>query len=109
MTLVCQPATRFVEETGVHFCNFKILHKEGTSDFDIKTVEKKEFKELVGDYALMLPYMKKDGFQENFTLVYHDWDVLECSNITPSVKGRPVLSAGVFTLRYQSYLDDFLE
>ena len=44
---------------------------------NLKTVEKKEFKELVGDYALMLPYMKKDdGFQESFILVYHDWDVL---------------------------------
>ena len=59
VTLVCQPATKFVEETGVHFCNFKIIHKEDTSDLDIKTVQKKEFKELVGDYALMLPYVKR--------------------------------------------------
>ena len=38
---------------GVQFCNFKIAHKEGTSDVDVKTVSKSEFKELVGDYALM--------------------------------------------------------
>jgi len=72
---------------GVQFCNFKIAHKEGTSDVDVKTVSKSEFKELVGDYALMLPYMKEGGFEENFTLVYHDWDVLECSNVTPTRKG----------------------
>ena len=66
MTLVCQPTMRFVEEMGVHFCNFKILHKKDTSDFDTKTAEKKDFKEPVGNYALMLPYMKEGGFQENF-------------------------------------------
>ena len=112
VTLVCQPATRFVEQTGVHFCNFKILHEKDTSDIDIKTVEKKEFRELVLNYALMLPYMKKDdGFQESFTLVYHDWDVLECSNnsAAESPKGRPVPSAGAFTPEYQDYLDHYIE
>ena len=96
----------------MHFCNFKILHEKDTSDIDIKTVEKKEFKELVSDYALMLPYMKKDdGFQESFTLVYHDWDVLECSNnsAAESPKGRPVPSAGAFTPEYQDYLDHYIE
>ena len=94
---------------GVHFCNFKIANKEGTSEVDIKTVKKEEFKELVGDYALMLLYIRENGFQENFTLVYHDWDGLECSNIIPSLKGRPVPSDSIFILQYQSYLDDFIE
>lgn len=109
ITLVCQPTTRFEEEMGVHFCKFKIAHKEATSDVDIKTVEKNKFKELFGDYALMLPYMKKNDFRENFTLVYHDWEVLQCSNIAPSLKGRPVPSASVFTSCYENYLDNFLE
>lgn len=109
ITLISQPTTKFEEEMGVQFCNFKIAHKEGTSDVDVKTVSKSEFKELVGDYALMLPYMKEGGFQENFTLVYHDWDVLECSNVTPTRKGRPVPSAGVFTSQYQDYLEYFIE
>lgn len=109
VTLVCQSTTRVEEEMGVHFCNFKIAHKEGTSEVDMKTAKREEFKELVGAYALMLPYRKKDGFKENFTLVYHDWDVLVCSNITHSLKGRPKPSDRVFTLQYQTYLDDYLE
>ena len=92
-----------------HFCHFKIAHKEATSEVDIKTVEKEELKELVGDYTLMLSNMKEGGFRENFTLVYHAWDVLECSDITPLLKGGPVLSARVFTLRYKSYPGNFIE
>lgn len=109
ITLVCQPTTKFVEEMGVHFCKFKIVHMESSPDIDVKTVKKKEFKELVGDYALMLPYMKEGVFRENFTLVYHDWDVLECSDVTPSLKGRPVPSASVFTSQYKEYLDSYIE
>ena len=54
---------------------------------------------------------KDDGFQESFTLVYHDWDVLECSNnsAAESPKGRPVPSAGAFTPEYQDYLDHYIE
>ena len=29
--------TKFEEEMGIQFCNFKIAHKEGTSDVDVKT------------------------------------------------------------------------
>jgi hypothetical protein len=105
VTLISNPTSQFVEVMGVQFCKFKLAHEDQTSTDLVKTVKKSDFKNLVSDYALMLPYIKKgEVFRENFTLVYHDWDVLECSDVTPSRKGHPVPTAGVFTEEYKDHL-----
>jgi hypothetical protein len=43
------------------------------------------------NYALMLPYSRRGfPFQNQFTLVYSDWEVLMCDNNAPDSMKGPV-------------------
>lgn len=106
VTLAFQPSTNFEEEMGVQFCKFNLISE--AREVVVKTVTKRKFQDLIGGYALMLPYMKEGGYRQNFTLVYHDWDVLECTNDTNSRKGHPVAARGVFSEEYKNLLDHAL-
>lgn len=102
-TVEALPAANFHEVMGVNFCRFEFVTEGGK--VQVKTVPRKEFKDLVSSYALMLPYKKaRQRFQNNFTLVYHDWDVLACNCGEVSKKGRPGPAAGVFSEEHASYL-----
>lgn len=59
-------------EAGVHFCHFQC-------ETGIVEIEKKDAH--ISSYAIMLPYVRVDGatirsFMKQWTLIYHDWDVL---------------------------------
>jgi len=99
LTVKSMTTTNFVEEMGVHFCKFEFLTDESGKNLHVKTVTKKQFHDRVGDYALMLPYIKeREIFRNNFILVYHDWDVLTCTSVMPAKKESPVLAPGVIEL-----------
>ena len=52
---------------------------------EVASVKKESLNRL--DHALMVPYSKKGfPFQNQFTLVYSDWEILFCNNITPDNK-----------------------
>ena len=64
---------------GVHFCQFHIVeegaHTKVTDDTRDRLLDK------IDCYALMLPFTKNNqNFQYQFTLIYHDWDVLVCND-----------------------------
>lgn len=102
VTVEAFPAANFVEVMGVIFCRFEFVTDE-EGQVKVDTVTKKDFKHRVSSHALMLPY-KKDGenFQNNFTLVYHDWDVLASSI---SMKGPPVPARGVWSSEHLQHLN----
>ena len=57
-------------------------------------------------YALMLPFKKNSvPFQKQYTLVYHDWDVLVCDD-TLQNKGFPVIDKELFNDQYIEQLGE---
>ena len=89
----------FIHETGVHFCQFSFVR-----DGDHVAVASDTRGQLLGKidrYALMLPYKKYNyEFIQQFTLVYHDWDVLVCNDTDETVKGFPDVNSTMFGESY---------
>ena len=48
------------QESGLHFCKFVLAKEEGNERTAVTVVTKEELSGLIGDYALLLPYSKKD-------------------------------------------------
>jgi hypothetical protein len=76
-----EPARVAKIEAGIHFCQFQ-CEKEM---IEIR-------KEEILHYAIMLPYIREDGernplFLHQWTLIYHDWDVLRIDLKKESYKG----------------------
>ncbi len=86
----------FKNEMGVHFCQFKVK-KDMENHTVISSTTRDQILDKIDGYALMLPYKKKNNnFINQFTLVYHDWDVLVCDDCDNNVKGFPALSKFLF-------------
>jgi hypothetical protein len=103
VTVEALPAANFVEVMGVIFCRFEFVAEDGK--VKVHTVSKKDFKHRISSHALMLPYKRVgENFQNNFTLVYHDWDVLACNCASMSMKGHPVPARGVWSEEHLDYL-----
>ena len=72
----------YTHETGMQFCRFECTE-------EVSSVKKSSLK--IVDYALMLPYSRRGfPFQNQFTLVYSDWEVLLCDNDAPIGNKGPV-------------------
>ena len=103
LTLEAKPSDLFIKDCGAHYCVFKFM-KDTDNKIVVNTVEKGSLKELVGSYALLLPFLKQGrDFQKQYTLVYNDWDVLLCQE-GHCKKGLPVVDHCVFNESYIGYL-----
>jgi hypothetical protein len=101
LTILYDTARMFIQETGVHFCQFRI-EKE---DRKVKVIEstREELLRAINSYVLMLPFKKeKQKFFQQFTLVYWDWEVIRCTDRAKK-KGYPVVEKSLFT---DEYLDN---
>ena len=86
----------FRQDTGVHFCRFNLAMKENSQDIQINSGEKEVIRSSIVHYALMLPYIVENcSSLQLFTLVYSDWDVLQCGHADHN-KGRPRVEEDVF-------------
>lgn len=103
LTLEASPSDLFIKECGAHYCVFNFV-KDTNNNVLVNTVEKGSLKGLVGSYALLLPFFKHGHrFQKQYTLVYHDWDVLLCQDGLCK-KGLPMVDHCVFNDQYTEYL-----
>ena len=73
----------------MHFCKFVPVSEE--------YIEVEKLSDKMGDFVLMLPYFveTKEAFNNRFTLVYHDWDVLRLDE--PTKKGIPSIDEETFS------------
>jgi hypothetical protein len=107
LTLHLDCSSVAAEESGVHFCSFS-LKKDTNGSIQSNKVDPKEFEPKIAGYSMMLPYItdigddgsyNKNGFSGKFlyTLVYSDWEVLQCTNNDGVRKGRVAVEQGVFS------------
>ena len=86
-------------DTGIDFCPFKIQPDTNTMRAAASRVKKDELRNDIASYALMLPYKTQspsgDSFQK-YTLIYSDWEVLQCCGDLPANKGRVPVHESVF-------------
>ncbi len=77
LTLEARPSQLVIWECGVHFCAFQFRKNPSTNNVLVSTIDKDSKDAIVHFYTMILSF-KKDGiqFQKQFTLIYHDWDVL---------------------------------
>lgn len=106
-TFIYDPEQMHVQESGVHFCRFS-CKQDATGNALVTTTTRRDLREQVVGYALMLPYIvnRSDAFHQQFTLVYWDWEVLLCNDLRKT-KGRAVVEGRVFErileqIRYSS-------
>ena len=101
MTFEYKTTSYYKQETGVQFCEFSTV-KDENLDLVIEKVNHRD--DLVGvieTYAIMLPYKNdKHKFMNQYTLIYHDWDVLVCNANDGEVKGIPPLQKSLFSPEY---------
>ncbi len=101
-----QTSNLHARETGVHFCKFMLVKELMGDSVAVTTKLKKDFMEEIGDFALMMPYMKeKQLFQKQYTLIFFDWDVLQLNSTASSVKGYPAPCPGVFSNDFMKILE----
>lgn len=96
LTFHCRHGHLNTYETGVFFCKFE---STGTRTLDSKAEMN------ITDYALMLPYVK-DGypFQQQFTLIYSDWQVLvHGSKNDEAIKGNVTVDRELFNKLSRHY------
>ena len=97
MTFVFDPSTGFVQDTGSHFCKFwPKLNNDGGDNLTEREV-RKEIEQKMSSYAIMLPLIHAEGtaFDQRYTLIYHDWEVLRC-DAPGGYKGRASLDHNLF-------------
>lgn len=105
LTFVAKPSYMFVQEAGVHFCSFILKKEKNSTNALVKTLSKEKLSSMSDHYALMLPYIKVNcDFAKQFTLVYHDWDVLQC-RFGKVGKGFPTPDCDVFSKKYIELLE----
>ena len=86
---------------------FELVNVPGSATVLVNNILKDKYKDLISAYSCTnasVPY-RGEKFQETFTLLKHNCDVLGRSNITPSQKGYPVSTTDVFALEYQDIGD----
>ena len=102
LTLEYDRTRLHIQETGAHFCQFRLENHTGTdgkSHVSVVNSTNEELMDKVEYHALMLPYSNVlETFQRQYTLVYSDWDVLKCTG--PNDKGIPQAEKRVFTDEY---------
>ena len=104
LTVEARPSHFFIKECGAHFCAFRFQKEPSTQNVLVRTIKKSALEDMVENYALMLPYKKQNvAFQNQFTLVYHDWDVLLCQEGCCK-KGLPTVDHCVFDEKCRHYL-----
>ena len=92
LTIEMKPKENSTIDTGMHFCKFVPVSEE--------YIEVEKLSDKMGDFVLMLPYFveTKEAFNNRFTLVYHDWDVLRLDK--PTKKGIPSIDEETFSRNY---------
>ncbi len=79
LTLEARPSHLPIWECRVHFCAFQFRKNPNTNNVLVSTIDKDSMDDIVHSHALILPFKKDDiPFHNQFTLIYHDWDVLLC-------------------------------
>lgn len=96
LTVLYDTSELHMQESGVHFCHFRCKRDASRHAIVTKT-SRGELRAKNLDYALMLPYIDNhaDKFHQQFTLVYHDWEVLLCTD-SEETKGKAVVERRVF-------------
>jgi len=91
----------FKQDMGVHFCEFTTVKDENRDLVIEKFDNKKDLADDIETYAIMLPYQfDKRKFICQYTLIYHDWDVLLCNRHDGVSKGIPSLQQSLFCQEY---------
>lgn len=94
--LKSRTSTMTAQECGHHFCKFVLTKEAGTNIVATMDVSKENLSDLVGDYALLLPYSKKrQVFETQYTVCYWHWHNLCCDSPEPP-KGFPRPDKDVF-------------
>lgn len=94
--LISRASSMPAQECGHHFCKFVLAKEGGTNTAATMVVSKENMSDLVGNYALMLPYSKKGQvFGSQYTVCYWDWHTLCCDSPEPP-KGFPRPDKDVF-------------
>jgi hypothetical protein len=75
-----------VKETDLPFCRFWFNQAQSSDKILITTVKKKDLDDIIGPYALMLPFKKKGthAFQAQYSVCYPEWHTLSYSSTGPS-------------------------
>ena len=95
--LKSRTSARTAQECGHHFCMFVLTKEVGTSTAATVVVSKDNLSDLIGDYALLLPYSKKGQvFEKQYTVCYWDWQTLCCDSPKPP-EGFPRPDKDVFS------------
>ena len=69
--LKSRTSARKLQECGHHFCKCVLTKEVGTNTAATVVVSKENLSDLVGDYALLLPYCKKGQvFEKQYTVCY---------------------------------------
>lgn len=97
MTFVFDPSIGFVQDTGSHFCEFWPKLNNDDGDMFTKRAVRREMEKGITSYAIMLPLIHAEGtaFDQRYTLIYHDWEVLRC-DAPGGYKGRAALDHNLF-------------
>lgn len=90
VTLQYKPSSENKIEAGMHFCLFEC--ELGVTAIPMEDLE-------ITSYAIMLPYIREDHtprFKQQYTLIYHDWDVLRTDLGDKNYKGSSSVSNSDF-------------
>ena len=90
LTFNFKPSSKPKKEAGMHFCLFEF-------ETGVTEVAKKDLD--ISSYAIMLPYIIEDStprFKQQYTLIYHDWDVLRADLVDKNYKGCSSVSNSDF-------------
>ena len=105
VTIECNTQSMNAVEMGVHFCQFRFV-SDTRGELVVEETTTANLRDNIVDdrNALMLPY-KKDNiqFQNQYTLVYHDWDALVCDD-SEEEKGFPSVDYNLFGDKYTEQL-----
>ena len=82
LTIECNTQCLVAVSMGVHFCQFRLV-SDHRKQLVVTPTTRNDLRDCIVDekFALMLPFHKKGiDFQQQFTLAYHDWEVLICND-----------------------------
>ena len=109
ITMTAEPGQNVTQIMGLHFCQFSMMRKVGSSEFKgyhVNRIAKADI-DKANVFGLMLPYKRQQFvFQQQYTVVYCDWDVLRCNDGGGTSKGFPSLHGDLYSYEYlNQYLD----
>ena len=90
----------YQQEMGVHFCRFRAIMVENEHLVIEEFNNKNDLSGCIDLHAVMLPYKKDGTFSSQYTLIYHDWEVLLCGRTDGVSKDIPSLQRSLFNCDY---------